>query len=447
MWYVFVNIKWFKADRAFSRLGLHFALFGSDTSAGFPFEWGLMRLSFVLSNVQDGDTIDDLRDSIKAKMPSTLKGVDSVQLQVFSKDDSAAQERHPLTLSTLISSISDGLDEQSAFLVFSPEPTSLSSSSLSSGRIDPVNALQELCRCQLTPQEITALYKTFNAERQMLLHGHMNPTQALELKKKLSNHIHSKTRTLLESQKGYIFDGAVAAYGGAKSSLFKAISPHGKPVIAKAYALEDKQQAQIEWNISQQVHTTTPTPFLMKIEDCIETPGHIILILPTLAISLSEILDSTLKPLPHRICLRYAFEIVSAIQALSTLQICHADIHLGNVMLDVDGHAILIDLGSCVPYGKSVHEHTPQFCLDTPPVGSLERDLACLCSVLVILASGSHHGCQTRVDLLRYAEHFNSHPAAAMAILILNEILNGKAVEIFSTLSRFKAETLGTPAN
>jgi len=302
---------------------------------------------------------------------------------------------------------------------------------------NPVTVLETLCGCMLNASEKNALFKPqFAGDREQLSLGLMSKEDGKKLRIRLSSFLRTYSRSNLRSNDGYIFDGEIVQ-GGARSLLLKAVTPIGKPVVAKAYSLADETQASLEFAVSEKVHSSFDCPFLIQVTRLVSTERHRILILPILPISFAEIIASDPgNGLPESLCVRYGCQILCAIEALHLAGYAHCDVKPENIMINTDGNAVLIDLGSCVQLEKKVTESTPPHFLDSPDIACLERDVACLCSTLICATLGGPHSCFTKRNLFTFAK---SLPSARFTARLLASFQDGPPVfdDLWRAVSEF----------
>ncbi len=85
------------------------------------------------------------------------------------------------------------------------------------------------------------------------------------------------------------------------------------------------------------VHSTFSCPFLVRFIDHIIVDGHFIGLQPFFPIAELKSFN-----LPEAFYIRYACQILSALEALHTLGYDHGDVKPENIMIDEKGNAVLI---------------------------------------------------------------------------------------------------------
>jgi uncharacterized membrane protein YgcG len=90
--------------------------------------------------------------------------------------------------------------------------------------------------------------------------------------------------------------------------------------------------------------------------------GRLALIMPLFARTLQQLalkLHSHV-PLPPGLLLRVLADVLGALALLHAAGLAHCDVKADNVMLTLEGRAVLIDLASATPFGQAIEEGLPR---------------------------------------------------------------------------------------
>ena len=98
-----------------------------------------------------------------------------------------------------------------------------------------------------------------------------------------------------------------------------------------------------------------PHANVVKLEGCLVKNGRIVgLLLKRYPVTLSDQVEGDdSKPLDKASCFR---GIVAGVKHLHSLGMAHNDINPSNVMLDEEDRPVIVDLGSCKPFGEKLNE-------------------------------------------------------------------------------------------
>jgi serine/threonine protein kinase len=108
-----------------------------------------------------------------------------------------------------------------------------------------------------------------------------------------------------------------------------------------------------------------------------------IYIMPLLAISLEDFLSAYQSRVDDRMFLRTMLSLLHPGKRFHEENLSHCDIKPANIMLDSDGHFILIDLGAAVQIGESAFEYTEGYFLDAAAHAiDYKFDLYCIATTI-----------------------------------------------------------------
>jgi len=209
-------------------------------------------------------------------------------------------------------------------------------------------------------------------------------------------HLSSTTVHSLRNTTEYIIDGFIVAT--SKSSLYFALRG-GTVYCAKIMSTADYQKESANYAIVGE------SEWIVQHIDSFEIDTeHKAVVMPYYAksadifLTLWQLHDGSWKP-HNQAIVDFFFSILSAIQQLVSLALCHSDIKPSNCLLEGGGLFKLADLGAAVPYGQPIVEYTLPYCLiqehgyrdGKPPhfaFGGLNMDLLCLATSLYHLTTG-----------------------------------------------------------
>jgi serine/threonine protein kinase len=166
-------------------------------------------------------------------------------------------------------------------------------------------------------------------------------------------------------------------YGSQQKSTVYEAAFESQSLVAKVYVSDAKADYERERDVFSKFDSHPHIVAPVKCADLTNEHSGI-LFFPRYSQSLSELI-SAFGPLDSSVVVAIARDILLALQHLHAHSLIHCDVKPGNIVLNADGSAFLIDLASAVPVNHPVVEHTSHYALglhNAPASPSL--DLRCL---------------------------------------------------------------------
>jgi serine/threonine protein kinase len=202
-----------------------------------------------------------------------------------------------------------------------------------------------------------------------------NPPVKKSHAEKLIAQIHSVIETetgrrLVEQ--GFLLNGILQKSGQDKALLYYVVHLDTMQVkCAKVYSLTSyEEEARSEGENNLLIHKSKICPTIVHYQYQLEVTHQRfsgkcrLLIMPLYTISLQEFITAYASRLEDRLTTRVALSLLYSCKTLHEKNLCYCDIKPANLMLDTEGHIVLIDLGGVIPVGDAVQEYTPSYCLD-----------------------------------------------------------------------------------
>lgn len=241
---------------------------------------------------------------------------------------------------------------------------------------DPSVEMARVVGKELTDSEASCLFATFAAQANLIAQGSAKDRDIASLYMKIQTMVKTATKGRLVSS--YTFDGLVPMSFGQGNSVLQYVLKGSDLNCAK---IGDPTTIGNELRIARLVHEDQVCPSVMSVIDSVNiSETRLAMITPFYPLPLSHMEVQASTVVNVAIC------GLATIKAFSNKNLCHGDIKPSNMMLQSGNRTIVtIDFGSTVQYGDALVATSPLFGLDCPTEGSLQYDLTCLATSILLL--------------------------------------------------------------
>ena len=329
--------------------------------------WGVLAAQVDLHLVAPGSEVEEpSEDTLAAAVQTGRLGVGLPLLRAGVTSGSWLLARVVPALQQPAAALAGGSSSSSS----SSDSVALSESARFTAAVE---RLEDVLRGSLSERDrLVFAGVEFDSVRRILVLGLCTPQMAKDALARVRQALTTRACRRLSATSGFFFYGALADGTGRPCTVHAVVTPSGALGAAKVYYAIHAMAAALEARVSKQLSTLAASRAdLQGLRHCAvcydaASPlaignGRLALIMPLFPRTLQQLAFKVPShlPLPLPLLLRLLADVLGALVLLHATGLAHCDVKADNVMLTLEGRAVLIDLASATPFGEGMQEGLP----------------------------------------------------------------------------------------